>query len=99
MGYVDELKDELEKSKVEVKIQGISWMEIWEEWRKARSTSNTTNPWIKSTKHHQTNKSQNKIWYGYFCGNFEIGRKQTKLGLESGGEELQVVNQCGFYPR
>ena len=40
------------------KIAEISWMESGEKWRKARSTSNKQIHGSKSTKHHQTNKSQ-----------------------------------------
>jgi hypothetical protein len=34
-----------------------------------------------------------------FVGNFQNWVKTTKLGLESGGEELQSVNQRGSDPR
>jgi hypothetical protein len=34
-----------------------------------------------------------------FVGNFRNWAKTTKLGLESGGEELQNVNQRGSNPR
>jgi hypothetical protein len=47
------------------------WMEIEEKLREDRSTSNIANPWIKSNKTSSNQQVTKKIWYGYFCGDFQ----------------------------
>ena len=48
----------------------------------------------KSTKHHQTNKSQKKLGL-FLVGIFEIGEEHSKIKLEKEGEGLQIHDQCG----
>ena len=45
----------------------------------------------KSTKHHQTNKSQNKIWELFLVGIFEFRTKSSKRRLENGGRDSKYV--------
>ena len=44
----------------------------------------------KSTKHHQTNKSQ-KIWGLFLVGNLDFRTKLNKTRLESGGRDSKFV--------
>jgi hypothetical protein len=74
-------------------------MESGETWGDARSTRNQANPWIKINKTSSNQQITKKIGMAIFVGNFRNWAKQTKLGLESGGEELQSVNQRGSDPR
>ena len=58
------------------KIAEISWMESGETWGKARSTQDTTNPWIKSNKtssHQQITKKLGAIFGGEFSN---LGQNQ-----------------------
>jgi hypothetical protein len=85
--------------KIGAKFVGFRGWTWWRSWGKARSTCNTSNPWIKINKTSSNQQITKKIGMALFVGIFEIGQKHTKLGLESGEEELQSVNQRGSDPR
>jgi hypothetical protein len=36
-----------------------------------------------------------KNWYGYFCGDFQIWAKTSKIGARKWKGELQSANQLG----
>ena len=48
-------------------------------------------PGSKSTKHHQTNKSQTKLGAIFLVGIFEFRTKSSKRRLENGGRDSKYV--------
>ena len=62
-----------------VKIGEISWMESGETWEMLDPLETKKIHGSKSTKHHQTNKSQKKLGL-FLVGIFEFGTKSTKIG-------------------
>ena len=60
------------------KIAEISWMEIGENSGKARSTQDTTNPWIKINKTSSHQQITKKIGGYFLVGIFEFRTKSTK---------------------
>ena len=52
----------------------------------------------KSTKHHQTNKSQKKLGL-FLVGIFEFRTKSSKRRLENGGGGSEIVINVALIPR
>ena len=74
-----------------VKIEEISWMKGGETCGEARSTRNTTNPWIKINK-TSSNQQITKNNLGLFLvGIFEFRTKSSKRRLENGGGGSEIV--------
>ena len=72
------------------KIAEISWMECGETWGKARSTQDTTNPWIKINKTSSNEQITKKNWGLFFGGDFRIWDKINKTRLENTTGRLQI---------
>ena len=68
----------------------ISWMESGEKMGKARSTQNTSNPWIKFNK-ISSNQQITKKLGAIFVGFPKLGMKQSKIRLENGGGDPKFV--------
>ena len=52
----------------------------------------------KSTKHHQTNKSQKNLGL-FLVGIFKIGEEHNKIRLESGGGGSEIMINVALLPR